>query len=427
MEDGAGGARLHVVMLPWLALGHIIPFFELSKRIACKGHHVSFVSTPRNLLRLPRMPPRLAPLINLVDLLLPQVDELPRDAEATIDLTSQELRPYLRKAYDELEGQLCRFLEEARSPPVDWIVFDYAPYWVPESPQGSGPRLLRAAVGVDGGRRRSDDAGAPDGSPEWISFPSTIAFRGFEARELFRSGAERDISGVSEAIRFGVAISDCQVVAVRSCPELEPNWLNLLTEIYRKTVVPVGLLPPVAEEGPTRTAASGGGSSTPFLWAFRRPSRDDGEELEKLPFPEGFEERLDGRGLVCEGWLPQVRILAHRAVAGFLTHGGWNSVVEGLSLGRAIILLPLMFDQGLNARDLVERGIGVEVPRDEVDGSFTADGISQALRLVMASPEGGPIRSIARESKATFGDEELHDEHLTRFIEYLVEHRRAPP
>ncbi|CAA6675471.1 unnamed protein product [Spirodela intermedia] len=113
MEDGAGGARLHVVMLPWLALGHIIPFFELSKRIACKGHHVSFVSTPRNLLRLPRMPPRLAPLINLVDLLLPQVDELPRDAEATIDLTSQELRPYLRKAYDELEGQLCRFWRSA--------------------------------------------------------------------------------------------------------------------------------------------------------------------------------------------------------------------------------------------------------------------------------------------------------------------------
>ena len=59
-----------------------------------------------------------------------EVDLRPRDAEATIDLTSQELRPYLRRAYDELEGQLCRFLEEARSSPVDWIVFDYAPYWV---------------------------------------------------------------------------------------------------------------------------------------------------------------------------------------------------------------------------------------------------------------------------------------------------------
>lgn len=301
--------------------------------------------------------------------------------------------------------------------------------------------------------------------PEWITFPSTIALRGFEAREIFKPGMERDISGVSEAVRFGVAIGECQVVAVRSCPELEPNWLTLLPEIYRKTVVPLGLLPPAAEEGADEDcrkwrwifewldareagsvvyAAFGSEaklsrgelqeialglekSELPFLWALRRPSGDDGAEPETLTLPEGFEERIEGRGLVCEGWLPQVRILAHSAVAGFLTHGGWNSVVEGLSLGRAIVLLPLMFDQGLNARDLVERGIGVEVPRDEADGSFTADGISQALRLVMGSPEGGPFRARARESKATFGDEELHEGHLTRFVDYLVEHRRAPP
>ncbi|CAA6675470.1 unnamed protein product [Spirodela intermedia] len=232
---------------------------------------------------------------------------------------------------------------------------------------------------------------SPDGSPEWIPFPSTIAFRGFEARELFRSGAERDISGVSEAIRFGVAISDCQIVAVRSCPELEPNWLNLLTEIYGRRSSRWGIFEwlDAQEAGSVLYAAFG---------SEVKLSRGELQEIalgwRNLSFPScGLSagrpgtmerERLDGRGLVCEEWLPQVRILAHR-------------------------------------------GIGVEVPRDEVDGSFTADGISQALRLVMASPEGGPIRSIARESKATFGDEELHDEHLTRFIEYLVEHRRAPP
>ncbi|KAJ0660082.1 putative soyasaponin III rhamnosyltransferase [Helianthus annuus] len=45
--------QLHVAMLPWLAFGHIIPFLELSKFIAQKGHKVSFLSTTRNIQRLP--------------------------------------------------------------------------------------------------------------------------------------------------------------------------------------------------------------------------------------------------------------------------------------------------------------------------------------------------------------------------------------
>ncbi|KAM1120046.1 hypothetical protein ACFX2B_043547 [Malus domestica] len=31
---GGGGAALHVVVFPWLAMGHIIPFFHLSTLIA---------------------------------------------------------------------------------------------------------------------------------------------------------------------------------------------------------------------------------------------------------------------------------------------------------------------------------------------------------------------------------------------------------
>ncbi|MFS8009991.1 putative soyasaponin III rhamnosyltransferase [Helianthus anomalus] len=41
--------QLHVAMFPWLAFGHIIPFLELSKIIAQKGHKVSFLSTTRNI------------------------------------------------------------------------------------------------------------------------------------------------------------------------------------------------------------------------------------------------------------------------------------------------------------------------------------------------------------------------------------------
>jgi len=66
--------------------------------------------------------------------------------------------------------------------------------------------------------------------------------------------------------------------------------------------------------------------------------------------------------------VPQVRFLAHRSVGGFVTHAGWNSVTEGLARGVRLVLLPLLFDQGLSARHLVEKKMAVEVARDEDDG-----------------------------------------------------------
>ncbi|XXG74257.1 hypothetical protein AAC387_Pa07g3025 [Persea americana] len=65
--------KLHVVMIPWLAFGHMIPFLELAKCLAKRGNHVSFISTPRNIERIPPIPPNLSNLIDLVPLAPPPV------------------------------------------------------------------------------------------------------------------------------------------------------------------------------------------------------------------------------------------------------------------------------------------------------------------------------------------------------------------
>jgi UDP:flavonoid glycosyltransferase YjiC (YdhE family) len=39
---------IEVVVFPWLAFGHMLPFLELSKRLAARGHAIAFVSTPQS-------------------------------------------------------------------------------------------------------------------------------------------------------------------------------------------------------------------------------------------------------------------------------------------------------------------------------------------------------------------------------------------
>ncbi|KAG0449188.1 hypothetical protein HPP92_027432 [Vanilla planifolia] len=448
---------VHLLLLPWLAFGHLLPYLELSQSLARKGYRISFITTPRNIKRLPQIPPALSSLVTFLDFPLPRIEHLPENAEATIDLPSDDLRPYLRQAFDDMAPKLSAFLEDPQSSPPDFIIFDYAAYWVPSiAAKFSIPcayfGLHTAAafsfygstsvlMGDEGARSRPEDFTV---LPPWIPFPSTIVYRRHEAFELFKPGVVPDASGVSESYRFGKSIQGCAAILVRSCFEFEREWIELLEKIYKKRVIPVGLLPPSAapdeipsqdrhealkwlderEQGSVVYVAFGTEvkltvsqvweiglglerSHLPFVWALRA-----GE------LSEGLLERMQGieRGLLCLGWVPQIRILAHPAVGGFLTHGGWNSIVEGLAFGRGMVVLPMIFDQGLNARYLVEKGIAVEVERDEEDGSFTGEGIAESLRLVMVEAQGKTFLEASRESSKVFGDEELSDSYVTDLV-----------
>ena len=61
-----------------------------------------------------------------------------------------------------------------------------------------------------------------------------------------------------------------------------------------------------------------------------------------------------GRGLVIKGWAPQVLILSNQAVGTFLTHCGWNSVLEGIVARVPVLMWPLGADQFVNDSLLVD-------------------------------------------------------------------------
>ena len=129
-----------------------------------------------------------------------------------------------------------------------------------------------------------------------------------------------------------------------------------------------------------------------FLWSLRMPSPIgtvpcDCSNLEEV-LPDGFLERTNGKkGLIC-GWAPQVEVLAHSATGGFLSHCGWNSILESLWHGVPIATWPMYAEQQLNAFRMVrELGMALEMRLDYKRGSADVVGADEIERAVVGVME----------------------------------------
>ncbi|KAM0831008.1 hypothetical protein ACQ4PT_065836 [Festuca glaucescens] len=424
MDDETGSSsQLHIVICPWLAFGHLLPCLDLAERLASRGHRVSLVSTPRNIARLPPVRPAVAPFVGLVALALPLVAGLPDGAESTHDVPFGKKKP-------------------------DWIVVDYFNHWAAAAAvQHKVPcalLVLLAATVVAAldfrlsGRTESQSAGAPR-----IETAKT---------ELI---SVQGVSATSIAERVSSTLERCDLVAMRSCVEWEPESVPLAATFGGKPVVPFGLLPPSPEGGRRGDSGKDGaavrwldaqpaksvvyvalGSEVPlrpeqvhelalglelagtrFLWALRKPPVG----ADAVLLPAGFEERTRCHGLVMTGWVPQLEILAHDAVAVFLTHCGWNSTIEGLLFGRPLVMLPIMGDQEPNARLMERRKVGALVPRSQNDGSFDREGVAAAIRAVAVEEEVRRVFAAnAKKLQEIVSDTECHERYIDRFIQQLI-------
>ncbi|WVZ99326.1 hypothetical protein U9M48_044647 [Paspalum notatum var. saurae] len=145
-----------------------------------------------------------------------------------------------------------------------------------------------------------------------------------------------------------------------------------------------------------------------FLWVVRAPPHDDdpGKPLDPRAdtdldaiLPEGFLERTHGRGLVVKLWAPQVDVLHQRATGAFVTHCGWNSVLEGVTAGVPMICWPLYSEQKMNKVFMVEEyGVGVEMVGWQ-QSLVKAEEVEAKVRLVMESEEGERLRARVKAQK----------------------------
>ncbi len=142
-------------------------------------------------------------------------------------------------------------------------------------------------------------------------------------------------------------------------------------------------------------------SGVKFIWVLRDADRGDifDGEVRRVELPKGYEERLKGKGIVERDWVPQSEILEHPATGGFMSHCGWNSCMESITMGVPMAAWPMHSDQPRNAALVTkELKVGILVrdwaTRDELVNSLT---IEQVVRRLMISKEGDEIRMRAAE------------------------------
>ncbi|XP_051149120.1 zeatin O-xylosyltransferase-like isoform X1 [Andrographis paniculata] len=138
-----------------------------------------------------------------------------------------------------------------------------------------------------------------------------------------------------------------------------------------------------------------------FLWVLRDADKGDifTGDIRKLDLPQGFEGRTKKQGIILRDWAPQLEILGHPSTGGFMSHCGWNSSIESISMGVPIAAWPMHSDQPRNAVLLTKLlRVGLEVrdweSRDEIVRSNVVENVVMKL---MAWEEGNEIRKRARE------------------------------
>ncbi|KAL5571655.1 hypothetical protein UlMin_021252 [Ulmus minor] len=166
-----------------------------------------------------------------------------------------------------------------------------------------------------------------------------------------------------------------------------------------------------------------------FLWVLRSPNNEksnanflSAESFEDpFPFlPKGFLERVKGRGLVVSSWAPQAQVLSHGSTGGFLSHCGWNSILESVVHGVPLIAWPLYAEHKMNAVLFTESVKVALRPKESGNGVVSCEEVSRVVGSLMEGEEGKRIRQRMEELKEaaakTLGEDGCSSKALSKLV-----------
>ncbi|GER50112.1 glycosyltransferase [Striga asiatica] len=412
--------KFKILMFPYLAHGHISPFLQLAKTLPTTNFTIYLCSTLINLNSI-RANSETPSSIKLVELHVPPTPELPSELHTTKNLPSNLIRALL-KAF---QASSPSFIEILNSIKPDLLIYDFFQPWAPKLASLNGiPSVYFSTSGstVFAYAHHVHSMGTGSTFPfKTIHIPDFVEHKIWKEIKVLVKDADDDFS-------FGNLARSHDIVLVRSCRALEQKYMDYLSVLCKKRIVPTGplitdipeacdhnnynikdqkhsnIMKWLSEKGPSSTIYISFGSEyflseteiaeiakglqicrANFLWVIRLPHSEKIADVEEK-LPEGFLEAVKDRGMVTGKWAPQTRILAHPSVGGFVSHCGWSSITESMYFGVPIIGMPMKAEQPANARLAVDVGTGIEVPKGK-GRNYAGEELANAIDKVMKEDE----------------------------------------
>ncbi|KHN05196.1 UDP-glycosyltransferase 89B1 [Glycine soja] len=421
-------ARPHVLVIPFPAQGHMIPLLDLTHNLITSNPTltITILTTPKN---KPLVSTLLSshPSIQTLILPFPSHPSLPPGIENAKDMPLS-IRPIML-SLSNLHQPLTNWFRSHPSPPR-FIISDMFCGWT--QPLASELGIQRLVFSPSGAFAYSTMCFLWKETPkreneqdqnEVVSFhrlPDSPEYPWWQVSPLFRSYLEGDLD--SEKLRdwFLGNIASWGLV-LNSFAELEKPYFEFLRkELGHDRVWAVGpLLPEDANE--ERGGSSSVSVNDVVSWLDEKEdlkvvyvcfgsmailSKDQTEAIQTALAKSGVhfiwstKEAVNGnqetdrneRVLVIRGWAPQVVILRHRAVGAFLTHCGWNSVMESVVAGGPMLAWPMTADQYTDATLLVDE---LKVAKKVCEGENTVPD-SDVLSRVLAESVSGNGAEVRR-------------------------------
>ncbi|KAL9429457.1 hypothetical protein AB3S75_031297 [Citrus x aurantiifolia] len=411
--------QLHFVLIPLMSPGHLIPMIDMARLLAEHGIKVTIVTTPLNTTRFNTTVKRAVESglsIQLLQLEFPSVESgLPQGCENMDKLPSRDLIKNFFHAASMLQQPFEQLFDKLQPRPGCIISGKNLPWTVNSAIKFKIPTILFDGMGcfACSCTHKLEISKVHESLSKFESFvvpglPHRIELIKAQLPEALNPAGShvQDLTQVRHNIRAAEQSADG--IVVNTFEELEAEYVK---EYKRAKGDKVWCIGPVSacnklnidkaercrgengstvddyeqclkwldswEPGSVIYACLGSicglatwqilelglgleASSQPFIWVIRGGERSQG--LEKWIQEEGFEERTKERGFIIRGWAPQVLLLSHRSIGGFLTHCGWNSTLEGVSAGVPLVTCPLFAEQFYNEKLAVQvLGIGVSV------------------------------------------------------------------